>query len=674
MATPNAIEIRAAAVIEAGEENTPQRFRVDPAYSGGLLRVANYSQPVVIALDGLSYAQAIRANLDHQQDRRVGHIDEQQNTGRSLSLAGVVSAESDASREFVASAQKGFPWGASIEALPTEPMQQVEPGKTVRVNGQSLIGPFLLATKSVLNGIALLSRPADATTRAVLAGRMEATMAKALPHMTYEQIRDAGNEYFASIEPIHASTGDPVIDQENQRLRRIDMICGTDPNQIEAVYGALSGRVAELKASAIANELSIDELRGAMLETLRASRPKGVPPIRASSNPETDNRVIEAAMCQALALPGHEKHFDDRTLQAAHDAFRGRIGLQQMLIMAACANGADFRPGDRLTNNANIKKALRYALDEDFAPVHGAASTLSLPTTLGNVANRELLQGYLEEDQSWREIAETKPVSNFLQHTSVRMLDNFEYEELPPSGKIAHGRLGEESYTRQAKTYAKMFELTRVDIINDDMGAFDDLRKRLGRGAAQKFNKYFWAKFLDNSTFFTAGRGNYITGATTNLGLDTVGLELAVTAFRKLRSPAKDGSKRVGITGRPEILLVPPELEFIAKKIFASVNVAAAASTSLPDANIHAGQYRPVVCDFLSDATFTGNSATAWYLLRNPALGAALVVSLLNGNASPTVESADADFDTLGVAFRGYHDWGVDQAEYLCGVKSKGAA
>jgi len=29
---------------------------------------------------------------------------------------------------------------------------------------------------------------------------------------------------------------------------------------------------------------------------------------------------------------------------------------------------------------------------------------------------------------------------------------------------------------------------------------------------------------------------------------------------------------------------------------------------------------------------------------------------------------------SLGVQFRGYHDFGCDQAEYLAGVKSKGAA
>ena len=77
---------------------------------------------------------------------------------------------------------------------------------------------------------------------------------------------------------------------------------------------------------------------------------------------------------------------------------------------------------------------------------------------------------------------------------------------------------------------------------------------------------------------------------------------------------------------------------------------------------------------WLSDSAFTGYSTTAWYLLRPPTDMAAVAVSFLNGNQTPTVESSDADFDTLGIQFRGYHDFGCDQAEYLAGIKSKGAA
>jgi hypothetical protein len=42
----------------------------------------------------------------------------------------------------------------------------------------------------------------------------------------------------------------------------------------------------------------------------------------------------------------------------------------------------------------------------------------------------------------------------------------------------------------------------------------------------------------------------------------------------------------------------------------------------------------------------------------------------LNGVEAPTIESTDADFETLGVKFRGYHDFGVAMSEYLASVQA----
>jgi hypothetical protein len=249
-----------------------------------------------------------------------------------------------------------------------------------------------------------------------------------------------------------------------------------------------------------------------------------------------------------------------------------------------------------------------------------------------------------------------------------------EYEELPKGGEIKHGTLGEESYTRQAKSYAKMLQLDRQDIINDDLGAFDDLRTRLGAGAAAKFNDIFWAAFMNNSAFFTAARGNYIATSTSNLGVDGVGLQEGVAAFDKLKTTAVAG-EQMRIGGRPEILLVPPELFWIAQQLYVSSNVntgGGATATSVPNANVFAGLYRPVKVAWLSDSAFTGYGAKIWYLLRNPRILPAMVVSFLNGQQTPTIESSDADFNTLGIQCRGYHDFGCDKAEFLCGVKSKG--
>jgi phage major head subunit gpT-like protein len=214
-----------------------------------------------------------------------------------------------------------------------------------------------------------------------------------------------------------------------------------------------------------------------------------------------------------------------------------------------------------------------------------------------------------------------------------------------------------------------MFALTRTQIINDDLGAFADMPRRLGRARSQKFNNVFWTAFINNSSFFTAARTNYIDGGTTNLGSDGVGLGLGVKGFRKMTSPSADGTKRIGNGMTPSILLVPPELEGIAEALYRNQNLGSVASSS---ANIYANKYKPVVQNRLSEAAFTGYSTTAWYLfgmMMKP-----MWAAFLNGNESPTVESADADFNTLGIQFRGYHDFGAGQNEYLAGLKSKGAA
>jgi hypothetical protein len=424
-------------------------------------------------------------------------------------------------------------------------------------------------------------------------------------------------------------------------------------------------------ATAIDQDWSLDKVE---LEVMRAKeiQARGARPTsfqNAQNTPENLPLVLEAAFCVARKIKGVEKQYKDEILQAAHTRFGGRMGIKRMLIEAAVGNGHYVSPSEGI-HRGNWQQVGKAA----WLGVQAGFSTLSVPGILSNVANKELLQGYMEEEQSWREIARVASVNDFKTVTSYRMLDDMEYEEVGPNGQIKDGAVSEESYTRQARTYAKMFSLTRTQIINDDMGAFDDLRNRIGRGAAKKLNRVFWTKWLDNSTFFTSGRGNYITGATTTLLTDFVGLGLALDAFDDLRTPTADGKKVPGgkFGGSPTILLTPGgSISRVAESIFVNTNIGGGTTTA--NANIHADKYKPVKSVFLNDATISGGSATAWYLLRDPSMAAGVVVSFLDGVETPTVESQDAEFSTLGIEMRGYHDFGVDQAEYLCGVKSKGA-
>ncbi len=443
----------------------------------------------------------------------------------------------------------------------------------------------------------------------------------------------------------------------------------------------------DIAAKAIVEGWAVDKAENAALRAKLATGVKNVNVVINSSKMAPGvaiNDAIEAAIQMSLGRRDVEKGYKPEVMEAAHRNFR-HIGLQQVFMMAAAQGGYQASPGERI-HKGNLREVLKAAFQ---GPDRMAgSSSIGMTGILGNVANKEILAGYMEEDNTWREIAAIKSVSNFQQYTSYRMLDDMEYEELGPDGKIKHGTAGQESYTRQAKTYAKMFALTRTDIINDDLGAFNDLRTRIGRGSSKKMNKVFWTAFMSNlATTFTTTRTNYISGSTSNLGTDGVGLSQAVLAFRKMTSPggtapgSADGSKRVNANtqnpvgtnpgGRPEILLVPPELEGNSEVLYVNQNLGAVSNAS---ANIHQNKYRPVMAWQLSNSAYTGNSTTMFFLLNSPSYLASMVVSFLNGQETPTVEQADADFDELGVQFRGYHDFGCDVAEYLAGVMSKGAS
>jgi hypothetical protein len=612
--------------------------------------------------------------------------------------------------QVLAQSAAGHTWQASIGAYTLEE-ESVPAGQTATANGQTFTGPVIIARRSVLRETSVLPMGADSTTSVNLAASARRFL-KGSAAMSFEEFvtslgLDAATltpEAAAVLQtafsttqappaapvaaaPVAPAVPTPVLPTAAAGAREMDIQAALEANrkQIAAQFRksaeiqAKASGFPNIIATAIDQDWSIDKVE---LEVMKAreiaARGTRVTSFSSAQNaPENMPQVLEAAVCMHRGLSnngrkpesaGVEKQFDDKILQAAHSQFRNGIGLQQMILISAAMNGMPQQAGLKISTS-NIREVLGYACGG--REVQAAFSTLSLPGILSNIANKEILQGYMEEDAIWREIAQIKSVSDFKTVTSYRMLDDMEYEKLGPGGLIKHGKLGEESFTRSVDTYAKMFSLTRQDIINDDLGAFDDLRQRVGGGGAIKLNDLFWTTVLGNlGTIFTAARTNYIVGATTNLGTDGVGLGLGQKAWRQRTSPAGDGSKR--LSGTAKFILVPPELETIADALYAARNVA---SVKVSDVNTFANKYTPIVANQLSDTSFSGSSTTAWYLMGEKSKGTPVVVSFLNGQETPTVESADADFNTLGIQFRGYHDFGCDLGDgYLNALMSKGAA
>jgi len=368
--------------------------------------------------------------------------------------------------------------------------------------------------------------------------------------------------------------------------------------------------------------------------------------------------VLEAACLLTAKLGRVEELYEPQTLELASRRFRGGIGLQELLLEAAWANGYTGR--NFRDHRAVLRLAFGRGLEASF-------STIDIGGILSNVANKFLLEGFFSVERTWRNITAVRNVSDFKTVTSYRLVGKDQYELVAPGGELKHGTLGEEKYENRADTYGLLLSIDRRDIINDDLGAITTVPRKLGRGSGLKINDVFWTTFLNNSTFFTAARNNYLTGATTALGID--GLTKAEVAF--MEQVDADG-KPTGVM--PAILLVPPSLSAIGSQLFKSLELRdTAANAKYPVANPHQGKFRVEVSRYLANTQYPGNSPTAWYLLADPADLPVIEVAFLNGQEGPTIETAEADFQTLGVQMRGFTDFGCSLIEYRGGVKSAGA-
>jgi len=656
---PGRITLEALAV--EGEAEVIPRFTM-VAYTGEPLRVEGWRFPVVVDLEGLSIPSQRRpVRFGHSMYAGVGHTERIAVEAGRLIAEGIVSRDTVAAREVVASGKRGFPWQASIGAQVAQ-AEFVRAGKSVTVNSRTFEGPLYVARRTVLGEISFVDLGADGNTTATIAAQQqeselmdESKDTEVLDNVAPEAPQDdvardeaagAGTEAGPAAGATPASVVNPVADVRAQAL--------AETKRIAAIRSILGGRLPEIEARAIAEGWTPDRTE---LEKLRVMRPKA-PAVHVTEMAVT-GQVLEAACLQAARVEKIERYFEAPVLDEADRQFDGRLGLAELIVEAARANGYVGRER-RVT-----PEMLRYAFGRE---IRAAASTIDIGGILSNVANKFLLEGFFSVERTWRNICAVRNVSDFKTVTSYRLIGKDQYEQVAPGGELKHGTLGEQAYTNKADTYGLLLAIDRRDIINDDLGAITTVPRKLGRGSGLKINDIFWSIFMNNAAFFSAGNNNYLTGADTALSIE--GMSKAEKAFLDQTDP--DG-KPLG--AMPAVVLVPTALSAMATVLYKSLEVRdTTASTKYPIANPHTGKFRAEVSRYLSNAQYTGYSEKAWYLLADPIDLPVIEVAFLNGQEAPTIETADADFNVLGVQMRGYHDFGVALQEPRGGIKSKGEA
>ena len=647
----SSISLQAA---EAAEEGKPalRKFSM-VAYTGGAMRLGGWPYPVVVDLAGMRVTRKARPILkDHDRASIVGHTDDIMVGDSRLEVAGVISGVGNTAQEVIATCENGFPWQASLGAN-ADKVVFIPEGKTANANNREFKGPVYIARKSTLGEVSFVALGADDDTEA----RIAAGQSGDDEDLDSEQADDDSTDSDDSeLDPVNASLdmgSKPKRPVTSGVVSKMRIEAAAESKRIAGIRKVCAGKHPEIEARALEEGWSVTKTE---LAVLRIERPKA--PDQQASQPMYRREVLEAACCLSVGLDETKllKAYGERTLNAA-DPLR-HIGLRELVAECARLEGFD----------------VPRVFGDGTATIRAGFSTLSRPGILENVMNKTLLSAYESTPIAAFDLCSIGTVSDFKEIARYRLLGTGGFEKVAPDGELKHGKLSDQKYSNKADTYGQILALTRHDIINDDLNAFMDIPRQMGRSGAESIDDLFFTLLLKNTGFFSSANANLLTGPDTKFGPES--LTVAKTTFRKQKAgPSNKAKDQKPINIRPEFLVVPVEIETDAELLMGSAQLmidAQGTPTKIPVDNPHRNKYRVISTPHLSDSYYQGASGSAWYLFANPNVLPAFEIVFLNGRRTPVIERVEMPANTLGMGFRSYIDFGVNSQDPRAAVKVTG--
>lgn len=658
----------------AESDDKPASFNMT-AYTGGKMRVDGFFLPVIVDLSGLSVTKKPRPILrEHSPNRIVGHSSRIDIKPSSIYVEGLLSGSERESADVINSSKKGFPWQSSIGARPLE-MIRVDRGEKVRVNGRNFTGPVLVARKAVLKEVSFVALGADDNTTAKVAAKFSSKKEVCNAVEFEEWLTDKfGDMEFseAQLETLKATyesevnaSGEGNNENDNDNT---DTLAANAVKNMRASMAAEATRQADLQticashpsiwAEAIKENWSPDKAKDRVeLAGLYAKLPKAGE--RQEQNGFDNAGAIEASLCMTTGLSEEDtgKYYDEKIMNAALD-MRDVPSLRTLMVQNIQATGGHAGIG-RITDSM-----ITDALHADNKIRASGTSTISMSGILSNVANKHLMKAYNKVETIYHEFCEIAPVDDFKENPYYSLTGPGTYKKVGKDGELKHGTLSEEEYKHSADTEGLMLTLTRQDMINDSLAAFARIAKGLGRGAAMTVEEAVFTVLLASAKYSSDNK-NLLTGATSALDIDA--LTLGEELFLKQIGPDKKP-----ILVSPKILLVPPSLKTVADDLFVETKILLDTAKPKTARNSHVGKFRPLSSPYMDNDIIPNGNDKKWYLFADPDDIASIVVSFLNGKSSPTIQSSESDFHTLGMKWRAFLDFGVDEADHRGSMRANG--
>jgi hypothetical protein len=317
-----------------------------------------------------------------------------------------------------------------------------------------------------------------------------------------------------------------------------------------------------------------------------------------------------------------------------------------------------------LHGEALVKRALEY---RDA----GMNTTSDFAVLLETAVNKTFLGQYAITPTTWQRWAGKKSVQDFRTATFYRPGSFGVLDSVSEAGEIKHKNIPDGAKAQlTASTKGNIIGITRRAIVNDDLGAFQNLAAGLGQAAAFSVESDAFALITANAglgttqsdaqPLFHANRSNI--GATGAMSVTTWDSAAAIMAVQK------DVSAQMILDLKPAVWLGPKGLEATAKVL----------NTSTIDPTVSKGQAPNPVNGMVRDVIGTGRlpgtggTTTRHYFLADPGLFPVFAVGFIDGQEAPVITSQQS-FEYDGMQIRILFDYGVAILDYRGAVACAGA-
>lgn len=293
------------------------------------------------------------------------------------------------------------------------------------------------------------------------------------------------------------------------------------------------------------------------------------------------------------------------------------------------------------------------ALGRSVGAQHGTSDFANITA---NVANNLLLAAYEEAPRTFLPISRQRNAPDFKQIRRTKMGGVTDLEQVPEHGEVPYGTFAEEAENYQVESYGKIVSLSRKALVNDDLGAFDQLPGAFGAAATRKESDIVWALITGNVTLgdgvalFAGGHNNTLTGAISITSLSTAREQL-----RLQRAPARANETGALMNLSPAYLIVPAALATLAEQHLMQKVVLA---TAAANANVFEGKMQLIV-----EGRLDAHDPTYWYMAANPAMQEIVEWAYLEGMAGPKITMRDG-FEVEGLEMKAVHDFGAAMLDH----------